>query len=85
MAFTCQKCGKPSNEKAIVSHTRSKREDIDKKIEGRLWLCQQCRFPLIQGTEVRITVEFGTPQDLKAKGYPVSPEDLALPPVRPPN
>lgn len=83
MAFVCQKCGKQSIEKAVLSHTSSKRVEIDKKIEERLWFCQQCGFPLIQGTQVTINVDFGTPKDLKSKGFPVSPEDLSLPPILP--
>lgn len=81
MSFTCQKCRKKSTEKAVVSHTSSKQQEINGKIEERLWFCQQCGFPLVQGTQVSINVEFGTPPDLKAKGYPVSPEDVALPPA----
>ena len=83
MTFTCQRCVKQSTEKAVVNHTSSKQHEVEEKIYERLWLCQECGIPIIQGTDVTINVEFGTPPGLKAKGYPVSPEDLALPPLPP--
>lgn len=81
MAFTCQKCGRKSTEKAVISHTSSNQQEVTQKIRERLWPCQHCGTPLIQGTDVGFDIEFGTPHDLKAKGFPVSPDDLALPPT----
>ena len=69
--FTCQICGKRSEEKHVVAHPTSKQDEMNQRIRERLWLCQSCGMPIVVGSEVNYDVVRGTPEELRSKGFTV--------------
>jgi hypothetical protein len=56
-----------------------KAAEVNQKIHDMFLLCQQCKLPIVVGTNVSIHGDRGTPEELKGKGFPVPLEAFSPP------
>jgi len=79
ISFICHSCKKVSVEKMAMSSPTLDRAAINREINSQILVCQLCKTPLLNGTEVSVNVQPDGPQRLKDLGFPVPAEFLTPP------
>jgi hypothetical protein len=71
--FLCKSCKRTSAENMALSSDRQDPTSINRVINSQKLICQLCGEPPLDGTSIDVHVELGTPERLRALGYPVPP------------